>query len=350
MYTPVKHILPMTLIRRERVLPAPGKVLARAGQKVNVADVIAEANLYPEYLLIDVARTLHISAEKADRILQCQVGDQIAQADIIAGPIGLTRRLIRSPREGRVVLVGSGQVLLEIAGKPYQLKAGMPGEVVDLIPDRGVVIETGGALVQGVWGNGKIEFGAIRVLAQSPEFEVKAADLDVSLRGSITLAGYCQDEEVLKTAEELPLRGLIFSGMAARCIPQASRLSIPVIVLEGFGKYAYNPAAYKLLATNEQRPAAINAEMSASYSAARPEVIIPLAVPSSVGLPVEIAPLAANQTARLLRSPYSGETGVIVAHKGRVTFQSGLRAEAVEVRLENGQNVVVPIANLELIA
>ena len=56
MYAPMKYILPMTVIRRRRVMAVAGKVLARAGQKVGANDTIAESNLFPEYLLLDVAR------------------------------------------------------------------------------------------------------------------------------------------------------------------------------------------------------------------------------------------------------------------------------------------------------
>jgi hypothetical protein len=350
MYNPIKHILPMTMIRRERVLPSPGKVVVRAGQKLGAADVVAEAHLYPEYLLLDVARGLGVAAEKADALIQCQVGDTIAAGDIVAGPVGLSRRVIRSPKDGKAALVGSGQVLLELASRPFQVRAGIPGDVVELIPDYGAVIETGGALVQGVWGNGLVEFGALRVLAKSADGETTADELDVSQRGAIVLAGYCASEEVLRAAEALPLRGLILPGMDAALAPAAARLSFPVIVLEGFGQTTYNPAAFKLLTTNEGRSAAVNAEVGSGYNGKRPEVVIPLPVPGSVAPPPEIAPLAANTSVRVLRAPAAGQIGQVVSIKRKVALPSGVRAPAAEVRLENGQMVVVPLANLEIIA
>ena len=169
MLAPITHILPFTIIRRERVLPSRGKVLVRAGQRVNSLDVIAEANLRPEYLLLNVARGLGLSPERADQMIQCQAGDHLADGDMIAGPVGMARRVVRTPSDGQVVLVGSGQVLIEVASKPFQLKAGVPGEVVELIVDRGATVETSGALVQGVWGNGHIDFGVMVVLAKSPD-------------------------------------------------------------------------------------------------------------------------------------------------------------------------------------
>ena len=35
--------------------------------------------------------------------------------------------------------------------------------------------------------------------------------------------------------------------------------------------------------------------------------------------------------------------------KGKVAFPGGLRARAALVRLENGENAIIPLANLEVI-
>lgn len=350
MYAPIRHILPMTLIRRRRLLPVAGKVLVRHGQKLGALDTIAETRLAPEFLLIDVGRGLGLAPNKTEQYVQCQVGDRIAAGDIVAGPVGLGRRVLRAPKDGRVVLVGPGQVLIEIAGKSYELKAGISGDIVELFPDFGAVIETGGALVQGAWGNERIEFGALRSLAKSPDEETRSTDLDVSLRGALVVAGYCQDEETLRFAAELPVRGLIFSGMEARLAPIAAQLTVPVMVLEGFGKRAYQLATLKLLASHDGRPAALNAEMSDGGGMKLPEVVIPLPTPGSVTPPPEVIKLETNRNVRILRPPAAGEIGQVIAIKGKVALPNGVRIRAAEIRLENGQTVLIPLVNLEIIA
>ncbi len=346
----VTHILPFTLIRRERVLPGTGRVLVRAQQKVAAADTIAEANTNAEYMLLDVARGLGLSAEKSEKYIKCKPGDQLSEKDILAGPVGLMRRVVRSPQDGKVILAGSGQVLLELGSKPFQLKAGIPGDVVELIPDRGAIIETTGGLVQGVWGNGQVDFGVLTLVAKAADHQLVLNDLDVSMRGSIVMAGYCDTEDILKAAEELPLRGLILASASSALAPAMAKLQIPVLILEGFGQHAYNQVAYKLLSSSDRREVALCAHVWDPYTGARPEIIIPAPASGSVYAPPEAATFEVNQTVRVKRAPFVGAIGIIRDLKGQVAFPGGLRAQGAEVRLENGATAVIPLANLEVVA
>jgi hypothetical protein len=350
MLAPVTHILPITLIRRDRIAPIPGKVLVRQGQTVGATDVIVEANLNPEHLLISVSRALGVSPKVADRVITVREGEQIARGDVIAGPVGMARRVLRTPRDGRVLLAGDGQVLLDVTGRWVQFKAGMPGDIVELIPDRGATIETTGALIQGVWGNGKVDFGLMTNIAKAPDHKITPDQLDVSQRGAIVLAGWCDDVEVLRSAEELPLRGLILSSLSAALLPAAEATQIPVLVLEGFGARSFNLAAYKLLTTNARREVAINTQPWDRKSGARPELIIPLPSSGALELPHEVEKFAPDQQVRVLRAPYAGMIGKIQGIKGTVPFPSGLRLPAAEIRLDDGNKVMVPLANLEVLA
>jgi len=350
MLAPITHILPITTIRRERLLPDNGKVLVRAGQKVNSTDIVAEANLYPEHLLLDIARGLKVAVDRADDLIKCKEGDRLVQGDVIAGPIGLSRRLIRAPRDGRVVIMGSGQVLLELITKPFQVQAGIPGKVVDLIADRGAIIETDGALIQAVWGNGQIDFGLMSVISQGQDHTITVDQLDVSLRGAIIVGGYCRDVEVFKTAEQLSLRGFILSSISPELIPAAERLSIPVIVTDGIGHLPMNAVAYKLLSTNDRREAAIIAEPMDSYTGIRPEIIIPLPGSEKIVIPQEVEKFGPDQQVRVVRQPYLAKVGKIINIVDKFEFESGLKDIAAEVQLDDGERVFLPLVNLEILA
>ena len=349
MLASVKHILPLTNIRRERLLPIPGKVVVRKGQKVNATDTVAEADLKPVHLLVEVARGLGMPPEKVDALLQCKPGTQLAEGDIIAGPVGFPRRVVRAPREGRVVLAGSGQVLLEVQDKPFELKAGLSGTVQDLIPERGVVIETTGALIQGVWGNGGIDFGLLTVLSKGEDDVLTADRLDVSMRGSIVLAGHVADVDVLRTAAEMPLRGMILSSMEVPLRLMAFRMSLPVILLEGFGFHPMNPVAFRLLSTQGRREVALNAEPWDRFAGTRPEVVITLPSSGELVLPQDADVFSTGKQVRVVSAPYLGKTGTIQSLPGVSVLPSGVRAPAAEIRMEDGVTVVLPLTNLEIL-
>lgn len=350
MLASITHYLPVTTIRRQRLLPVPGRVVIRKGQKVGATDVIAEANLNPEHLLLDISLGLGLSANKADPFIHVKAGDEVDAGTVIAGPARYGR-VVRAPKPGRVVVAGGGQVLLELDTKPFELKAGFPGVVSELIDDRGAEIETWGALIQGVWGNGQIEYGLLNVLSRSPQDITTPDRLDVSLRGSIVLGGMVDDSETLKTASEIPLRGIILSSMDSALIPQAARLKIPVILVEGFGSIPMNQAAYKLLATSDRREVAINAEAWDPYTGTRPEIIIPLPSTGDVSLPKDSLLFSPGQKVRIMGILHKAAFGSIVSiPDGLTNLPSGIRAQSAEVQLDNSnERIMVPLVNLEVL-
>ena len=58
MIAPVNHIVGLTSIVRERVLPVSGNVIARVNQRVGATDVIAETRWAREHIFLDVARDI----------------------------------------------------------------------------------------------------------------------------------------------------------------------------------------------------------------------------------------------------------------------------------------------------
>jgi len=347
---PVYHVLPLTTIERERRLPVSGNVIAKLNQKVSSTDVIAEATWAREHVLIDVARSLGISPTAADRLIKIKQGDNLSQDAEVAVSKGIISRTIRAPREGRVVIVGGGQILMETGETTVELKAGLPGTVVQIIPNKGAVIRAVGALIQGTWGNGRIDTGALLNMTETPDEVLTASRLDVSLRGTIILAGLVKDAETLRVAAELPVRGLILSTISPALLPTAQQMRFPIVAVDGFGNFPMNASAYKLLASNAKREVTINAEAFDRYTGIRPEVIIPLPVSQEPEPPSDIAPLETGQTVRMRRAPHAGEVGTLVKFMpGLVTLPSGLRSRAAEVKLENEEKILVPLVNLEIV-
>ena len=178
--------------------------------------------------------SLSISPNAADRLLRVKEDEKVAENAEIAVSKGIISRTIRAPRGGRVVVAGGGQILMETGETSVELKAGLPGTVVQIIPYRGAVIRTVGALIQGTWGNGRIATGVMLNLTEKPDDALTASRLDVSLRGSIILAGLLRDADTLRAAAELPVRGLILSSISPALLPAAQQMRFPIIAIDGY--------------------------------------------------------------------------------------------------------------------
>jgi hypothetical protein len=350
MLAPVVHIHPLTTLRREVLLPLPGRVIGRLDQKVSPLDVVAEAHFGQEHHLVDVARVFGISPDAAQRLIKIEEGEMVTKGQGIARQGGLIPQTLRSPENGRIILVRNGRILMEIGEGAFELRAGIPGRITRLIPDLGVEITFNGALVQGVWGNGHTGLGLMMPVVTAPEEVLSINQIDVILRGSILLAGYCNDPATLQAANDLPVRGLILGALSPALISLARQMEYPIVVVNGFAQKSMDTAAFKLLTTNAKREVTLNAVPYDQQNCVRPEILIPLPVTIEPPLPRDSETFAPDQPVRLIRAPHAGAVGTLAKLLPRLTaIPSGLRVAAAEVRLDSGELLVVPLANLEVI-
>ncbi|MFZ5809346.1 MAG: hypothetical protein ACOY16_08700 [Chloroflexota bacterium] len=350
MHTLVAHVSPLIVIRRERLLPQRGRVLVRKGQKVKAQDVVAECDLTPEYLWLDVARGLGVTPQRADSLLQVKMGMDVEEKDLLAGPVGWAKRVVRAPKNGRVVLAGDGQVLLQTKAKPFELRAGMEANVVELVGERGAILETRGALVQGVWGNSRIETGILVNGVSGGEQEFKKEHLTLETNNAIVLAGWVSEAATLKAAAEIPVRGLILGGLDAALIPLAREMPYPIMVVDGIGRLPMNLQAYQLLSSSERREVSLNASDWNLFLGTRPEVVVPLPVMDEIASSRDIDEFSAGQRVRICRNPYQGKTGILERIiPGKTVLGNGLSVQAGQVRLDDQELVISPLANLEIV-
>ena len=346
----IRHVLPLTTVLLERKLPAPGTVTVRVREKVQPSDVVAEVQPPAKHYFLDLAAGLGIAEAQVGRYLRVEPGVPIEMGQVIAGPVGIARRTMRAPANGRVLTLSRGRALFEALEEPYQIHAGVPGVVVASDGISALTIETTGALVEGTWGNGRRGWGVMRVIGQGPSDRLHTTQLDVNLRGAVLLAGVCDNAAPLHQATELAVRGLILGSITAELIPIALRMVYPILLTEGFGTAPMNRFTYDLLNSNAGREVSLEATLREPYSRQLPEVIIPLPASPRLSSPERAIQLAPGVRVRCMRAPHAGTVGTIRHLNPKAeSFPSGILARSALVELEGTGPVSIPLSNLEVL-
>lgn len=350
MVAPVSHFQPLTTLRRKRLLPSDGLVLVNIGDTVRSSDAVARSNLNSRHVILDAARALGVSTEKAKGLVQRSVGEQVDAGAIIAGRRGVGNRQLRAPAAGQIVAISDGHVLLQVSDESSVLHARIPGQVIDIELARGVLIESVCAWLQGIWGNGHFGDGILHIVGESPDQILTADQIDMGLRGSILVAGVCEHRQALELAAQVPIRGLVLGSLATRLLPLAKKLHYPIVLTEGLGKTGMNTLAYQLLGNHNGDQATVNAQISDPVQGDRPEVIIPI---KDAGRPPQIVPVQSfrvGQTVRILAGADRGKIGQIsLLLPSSTYYESGLHASGAVVNLGGQGSVEYPLVNLELL-
>jgi hypothetical protein len=346
-------MMPLTLIRRERLLPVPGEVLVQPGARVEPLDIVAQAQVGGQFRTFEIARLLHVPPSQAMRYLKKGMDEAVKAGEIIASRPGLPARHVRSPVDGTIADIDDrdGRVAIEVASQPIQLPAFLKGIVGNVLGDRGVVVETAGAMIQAAWGIGGEAWGVLRSVTESADEPIKASSIDVKAHGSIVVGGGWIVASALEQAQHLQLRGLITGSIEGDLIETAQSMPFPIIVTEGIGRVAMAAPIFDLLKSQEGREASISAETCVRWGVKRPEILIPLPsetrppAPSAVG-----SPLTVGARVRVVRGPNMGRVGTVSAIPARSQrIETGVRAQGAEVVFGPNATVFVPFANLELL-
>jgi transcription antitermination factor NusG len=337
-------------IRQTRLLPHPGEIIAKMGQTVKPFQTIARTLLKSDFHILPVAEELGIAAEALPEYLQVVVGQSVDTGELIAEKkrlLGWQR--VMSPREGVVVEISNGRVMLQQRTDWYELRALMAGNVVNFIPDQGVVLETSGSLIQGVWANGQEGFGAIRNVAMAPDFSLTAAQIDDDDSENILVAGKIDRLDTLTQAEFIGVRGIIAGSMSAELCRASLSLSYPIILTEGVGRQVMSLPIFELLQEMEQKAASLFGRYQAAEGQ-RPEIVI--AQPATVGTeaPKLVRSVKVGQKVRILRAPYASQVGEVVRlYQLAQTTSVNIKAHGVDVQLADGQVIFIPGKNFDTI-
>ncbi|RMG91757.1 MAG: hypothetical protein D6706_17860 [Chloroflexi bacterium] len=344
-------ISPHTRIRRERLLPLRGDVITRVGQDVSPAQVVARTQLETDLFIVPASEQLGVPSDEVMAHLLVEIGSQVEQGTPVAekkGRLGRKRQVL-APVDGVLYAVSNGRFVFQQFTYFIELRAMVSGRIINQIPNRGVIIETHGALIQGLWSAGEDTFGKLMVIARTTDSRFVAAHLRAETSGHILVAGRVDDPDVLFKAEENGVRGVITGSVTATVAEAAHKLIMPIVAIDGIGKMGMTEPAFQLLKEMDGEETSLFTGISTDRTN-RPEIIIPAPMQPGVEAPKVRKGISVGQQVRILRAPYAGKVGVVTRLYKHVQ-QTGIHTVAygADVKLDDEHEVFIPYSNMDVL-
>ncbi len=367
-YTPGLKVTTRARIRKERRLPLKGEVVTETGKKVSADIVVARTQLPGDVKPLNIAGLLGIPPEDVDTYLLKHPGDSLKKDEIIAqtkGIFGFMKSTIKSPIDGTFESFSkiTGQAILRQAPIQVEIDAYIDGVVTEVLPEEGVIVETVGVFVQGIFGIGGEANGIIAKVASNPSDVLTPNEITKELEGKILIGGSLVTCDTLKKAAECGCKGIVVGGIADKelidflgydigvAITGSEQKGITLVVTEGFGQMNMAERTFELLCSQEGKKASINGATQIRAGVLRPEIIVPSGEElSEIREEIRIKGVEAGSKVRIIREPHFGEIGKVVALPSELQLvETGAKVRIFKVELADGTHITLPRANVEII-
>jgi len=366
-YTPGLKVSPFTLLRRTRRLPLKGGVVVEVGAAVNPDTVVARTELPGILRTVRAAERLGIDAMDLPDAMCVQRGEMVTAGTLLAESrsfFGLFQSKCLAPVDGCVELINSitGHISIRERSMPVEVSAYVRGRIVEVLPEEGVVVESEGALIQGIFGIGGERQGRVRMVAESPDAVLDAAAILPEMAGEILVGGANVTGEALQRAADLGVAGIVVGAIIDAdlihflgydigvAITGHEAISLTLVLTEGFGEIRMARRTFELLRSLEGEEASLNGATQIRAGVIRPEIIVPRDRPAALELREESHELGPGTPIRIIREPYFGQLATVTALPTEPQeIPSGAHVRVLVAELENGDQVLVPRANVEII-
>ncbi len=364
---PSLQVKAKTVLKKWRELPVPGKVLVESGAEVTPETVVAEAELPGDLYVMRIAEKLGIEAHEAIKGLKVEIGQEVKKGDLLCehkGLFGLFNSRFLSEEDGTVEFISdkTGHLGLRAEPRKIELKAYVRGKVTEVIPEKGALIESECAFIQGIFGVGGEKNGILKVLDVAGDKELTEEDIPEDISGAVLVGGTKPSLAALNKAAALGAVGIVVGAIddeALRgflgydlgiALTGDEQIPLTVIVTEGFGAIALSDRVLKLVKNFDGANVSINGATQVRAGALRPEIIIPNSGEAKVEELSGVGSLAVGADVRLIRVPYFGKIAKVVDLPTQLfQIETGAKTRVLKARLVDGTVVTVPRANVELL-
>jgi len=366
-YTPGLRVTDQAVLRRQRRLPILGEVMVKIGAEVKPYTVVARTSLPGDPRTLNAANSLSLLPSEVRGAMKFKEGDRVQSGDLLglsSSFFGLMKKKLVCPCEGTIERISdvSGQVTLREPPTPLEIQAYVNGKVVEIIPKEGVVIETEGAYIQGIFGVGGEKYGPIRFRVKSPDQPLTANEIDASCVGAIVVGGSHITGDAIAKASKTGVLALVAGGIIDTDLVKYLGYDIGVaitghedipttlIVTEGFGPMRMADKCFELLKSLDGLEASLTGATQIRAGVMRPEIIVSGYKPAKRKETAAPEGLVPGTSIRLIREPYFGRLGTVVELPPELqVIETEAYVRILKAKLENGQIVTVPRANVEII-
>ncbi len=365
-FTPGLQISSAAQVTKVRELPIPGEILVKVGEEVQSSQTVARAVLPGDLAIVRVAERMGIEPFEVIKGLKVKVGDRISRDQLLcehAGLFGLLKSRFYSLHAGSVEFISEPTGHLGVRGEPriISLNAYISGVVASIQPKKSVTITSKAALVQGIFGVGGERQGVIQCLAVNPDKLLEPVDIPTNVAGKILIGGTKPSKEAISRASELGALGLVVGSIDDQALKDYlgydlgialtgdEKIPMTLIITEGFGYIPFSQRTFELLKTLDGCPASINGATQVRAGALRPEIISPHTHDIPISVKEESQGLAVGRQIRIIRVPYFGALATVTELPREIhQIETGAEARVLKARLNDGREVIVPRANVEV--
>ncbi len=288
------QLLEDTVVRKERRLPAKGEVLVEPGDWVEAETVIARGVVEnPDIRELRIYASLGVSPDLAKNYMLKTTGDDVSRDEVIAihrSFFGRSTKVARSPIDGRIESFSPVTGRAIIRGHPIQMevKAHLPGEVVELIDGEGAVVEAQAAVLQGSFGLGSEARGELAFAVDSADLPLTSKEIKAEHRDKVVVGGSVVTVDALHAAAKNGVGAVIVGGADQKDLTEflgyemgvgvtgGEAIGFTLIITEGFGVNSMDDAKFSLLEKHAGRLACVDGTTQIRSRIQRPEVVIPL--------------------------------------------------------------------------
>ncbi|MCH7990092.1 MAG: hypothetical protein IID46_13205 [Planctomycetes bacterium] len=368
-YTPGLIVSNRISRRVSRILPIAGDVLVELGDSVGAQDIVAQTFMPGDITPINIANVLSLPPGDVPECMLVKEGDTIEKGDSLAmtkGIFGMFKNEYKSKVAGTIESISktTGQVIVRGEPLPVQVSAFLAGEIVEVIPNQGVVVDAEVTFIQGIFGIGGETFGPIRMACASHTEELTADLITDEMKGAVIVGGARMTGEAIRKAIEVSAAAIVSGGIDDQdlkeilgydlgvAITGSEEIGVTLIITEGFGEIAMAERTFKLFASREGDQAAVNGATQIRAGVMRPEIVIPLSEQAKQEQPEgehTSGVLDIGTSVRIIRDPHFGLIGTVSGLPSELqVLGSESKARVLDVKFDSGEVVTVPRANVEL--